>query len=156
MRRIVKNACALALGAAALAPGARADDNPAVRTEDKPVIDYRQHVMRTLNEQSAALGQILSTVVPDDNTAAHLEAIALEASVALKSFEPKVQGGGSLPAVWTHWDDFAKRMSEFARKTAEVAQAAKSGKASKEEIMNGMTDALSCKSCHDLYRSSTD
>ncbi len=148
MRRgIVKWACALAFGATLAAPAAHADDNP--------VIDYRQRVMRTLNEQSAALGQILSTVVPDDNTAAHLEAVALAASVALKSFEPKVEGGGALPEVWTQWDDFAKRMNEFAQKTAEVAKAAKSGKASKEEIMTGMTDALSCKGCHDLYRAPT-
>src|SRR4051812_41244888 len=103
MRRIVEMDSVLALSAGAVvAPGAHADDTP--------VIDYRQRVIRTLNEQSAALGQILSTVGPDDNTAAHLDAIALTASVALKSFEPKVDGGGSLPEVWTQWDDFAKRM----------------------------------------------
>ena len=148
MRRLVRIACALALSAAAASPGAGAEENPA--------IDYRQRVMRTLNEQSAALGQILSTVVPDDNMTAHLEAIALEASIALKSFEPKVEGGGSLPEVWTQWDDFAKRMNEFAQKTAEVANAARSGKASKEELMTGMTDALSCKGCHDTYRAPTN
>jgi len=41
--------------------------------DDKDVIDYRQHVMNTLNEQSGALGQILSTVIPDTHAAAHLE-----------------------------------------------------------------------------------
>lgn len=142
MRRIVKIASALALSAISVAPGAHADDNP--------VIDYRQRVMRTLNEQSAALGQILSTVVPDDNTAAHLEAIALTASVALKSFEPKVEGGESMPDVWADWDDFARRMNEFAQKTARVAELAKSG--SKDDLLVDITDALSCNGCHDIYR----
>jgi hypothetical protein len=45
--------------------------------DDQEVIDYREHIMKTLNEQSAALGQILSTPVPGDNTSQHLQAIAL-------------------------------------------------------------------------------
>ncbi|MEJ0035347.1 MAG: cytochrome c [Gammaproteobacteria bacterium] len=144
MRRIAKIVCVLAMSAGSVLPYARAEDNP--------VIEYRQRVMRTLQEQSAALGQILSTVIPDDNMPAHLEAIALTASVALNAFKPKVEGGESLPDVWNQWDDFSKRMNEFARKAAEVAKAAKTGTASKEELMTGMTDALNCKSCHDVYR----
>lgn len=120
------------------------------------IIKYRQKIMETLNEQSSVIGQMMALSVPDENMPAHLEAIALAASVALKSFEPKVEGGGSLPEVWTQWDDFAKRMNEFAQKTADVAEAAKSGKASKEELMTGMTDALSCKGCHDIYRTPTN
>lgn len=134
----------LALGAASMVSGARAEDNP--------VIDYRQRVMRTLEEQAAALGQILSTVIPDDNMAAHLEAISLTASVALSAFKPNVEGGESLPDVWKNWDDFSKRMNDFAQQTAKVAKAAKDGTGSKEELMTGMTDALSCKGCHDVYR----
>jgi cytochrome c556 len=149
MRRTSKLACVLTLVAIAVLPGAHAD-------ESNPVIDYRKRIMRTLEEQSAALGQILSTVVPDDNMTSHLEALALTASVALDSFEPKVEGGESMPEVWTKWDDFSKRMHEFATKTAAVAQAAKSGKASQEEIVTSMTDALSCKGCHDTYRLTTN
>jgi hypothetical protein len=37
------------------------------RAYDKDAIKYRQHIMSTLNEQSAALGQILSTSIPGDN-----------------------------------------------------------------------------------------
>jgi hypothetical protein len=36
--------------------------------DDQDVIDYREHIMKALNEQSAALGQILSATVPGDNT----------------------------------------------------------------------------------------
>src|ERR1700733_4595292 len=84
--------CVIALAGASVVSTARADD--------KDVIDYREHVMNTLNEQSAALGQILSLSVPDDSFAAPLEAIALAASAALKSFEPKVPGGEAKPEVW--------------------------------------------------------
>lgn len=149
MRRVVKLAWVLALSTVAVLPGAHAD-------ESNPVIEYRKRIMRSLEEQSAALGQILSTVVPEDNMSSHLEALALTASVALDSFKPKVEGGESMPEVWTKWDDFSKRMNEFAERTAAVAQAAKSGKASQEELVTSMTDALSCKGCHDVYRLTTN
>src|SRR5258706_9284836 len=87
--------------------------------DDKDVIDYREHIMKTLNEQAEALGMILSTAIADNNATAHLEIIALTASTALKAFEPKVPGGESKPDVWAKWPDFSKRMNEFAAKTAE-------------------------------------
>ena len=142
MRRSIRLFCVLALGAASSMTAAYADD--------KDVIDYRQHVMNSLNEQTAALGQILSTAIPDDQVVAHLEDIALIASTALKAFEPKVQGGEAKPEVWAHWDDFSKRMNDFAQKTAAAAKTAKAG--GKDEVLTNIRDALSCKSCHDVYR----
>jgi cytochrome c556 len=122
----------------------------AVHAADKDVIEYRMHIMHTLNEQSAALGQILSASIPDANAQAHLEAIALTASTALKAFEPKVAGGESKAAVWSNWADFSKRMNDFARLTREAA------KVSKEKGFAAagpnIIDALSCKTCHDVYR----
>lgn len=142
MRRSTQLLCVLAFSAASSLTVAYADD--------KDVIDYRQHVMNTLNEQTAALGQILSTAIPDDNVVGHLEAIALTAATGLKAFEPKVQGGEAKPEVWTHWDDFSKRMNEFAQKTAEAAKKAKAG--GKDEVLTNILDALTCKGCHDVYR----
>jgi cytochrome c556 len=124
--------------------------NTAAHADDKDVIEYRQHIMKSLNEQSAALGQILSGVVPDDNAVAHLNAIALAASTALKSFEAKVPGGESKPQVWANWPDFSKRMNEFAQLTAEAAKTA--NEQGKDAAMTGIVDALTCKSCHDVYR----
>jgi cytochrome c556 len=122
----------------------------AVYAENKDVLDYRMHIMNTLNEQSTALGQILSGVIPDKNAQAHLEAIALTASTALKAFEPKVPGGEAKAVVWSNWTDFSKRMNDFARLTREAA------KVSKEKGFSAagtnIIDALSCKSCHDVYR----
>jgi|HubBroStandDraft_5_1064220.scaffolds.fasta_scaffold91282_2 cytochrome c556 len=123
---------------------------PLVHADDKDVIEYRQHIMNTLNEQSAALGQILSTVVPDDNAVAHINAIALTASTALKAFEPKVLGGQAKPNVWANWADFSKRMNEFAQRTAQAAKVAK--EQGKEAALSNILDQLTCKSCHETYR----
>jgi cytochrome c556 len=123
---------------------------PSARADDKDVIEYRKHIMNTLNEQSAALGQILSTVVPDDSAVAHINAIALTASTALKAFEPKVPGGQAKPDVWANWADFSKRMNEFAQKTAQAAKVAK--EQGKEAALSNILDQLTCKSCHEVYR----
>jgi len=123
-----------------------------VSADDQDVIDYREHIMKTLDEQASAVGMILSTAIPGDNTAAHLQAIALTAQIALKAFEPKVLGGEAKPEVWSNWADFSKRMNEFAKKTAEVAALGK-GKGSDDPALGEkVVDALSCKSCHDVYR----
>lgn len=128
---------------AALLPAAASADN-------KEIIEYRQHIMNALNEHGASLGMIMSFAVPDDNTVAHFEAIALLSKTALEAFEPKVQGGESKPEVWTQWADFSKRMKEFAQNSEMVAKlGATQGK---EVAMNHVLDALPCKACHDVYR----
>jgi cytochrome c556 len=119
--------------------------------DDKDIIEYREHVMKTLNEQSAELGLILSTAVPGDNTVSHIDALALAASVSLKAFEPKVQGGQAKPEVWSNWPDFQKRMTDFAAKTAEMSKVAH--EQGPDQALDLVIPALSCKSCHDVYRS---
>lgn len=119
--------------------------------DDKGALDYRQHVMKTLNEQSAELGLILSTAVPGDNVTSHIDALALAASVSLKAFEPKVQGGEAKPEVWSNWPDFQKRMTDFAAKTAEMSKVAH--EQGPDQALGLVVSALPCKSCHDVYRS---
>ena len=118
--------------------------------DDEDAIAYRRHIMHSLQEQTAALGKILSGAVPDDNAVAHMEALALIASTALKSFEPRVPGGDSKPEVWSDWDDFSSRMEEFARLTAKMAQAARDE--GKDAGLSHAIEALNCKGCHDVYR----
>jgi cytochrome c556 len=142
MRRSVKRLFVVALFSSGLLSTAYADD--------KDVVDYRQHIMNTLNEQSAALGQILSAAVPDDNVVSHLDALALTASMALKAFTQKVPGGEAKPDVWANWADFSKRMNEFTRMTADMAKTAHAQ--GKEAGLANVIDALSCKNCHDTYR----
>lgn len=114
------------------------------------VVDYRKHVMQTLESQTTALGMIMSTQIPEDNLVLHVEAIALAAKQALKSFEAKVPGGHSKPEVWSNWPDFEKRMKDFVAKTDKLAKDVKTG--GMTAVMDQAVDALSCKSCHDVYR----
>jgi cytochrome c556 len=123
---------------------------PAVGADDEDVIEYRRHIMNSLNEQAAMLGQIVSTAIPNDNVITHLDALALLASTALESFEAEVPGGKARPEVWSDWDDFSTRMNEFAEKTSEAARLAKEN--GKENALANILDVLSCKSCHDVYR----
>lgn len=122
----------------------------AAGADPQDAIDYRQHIMNTLNEQAAALGEILSGAIPDDNAIAHMDALALSAATALKAFEPKVPGGQSKPEVWSQWADFSKRMNDFAQKSAEMARVAHAQ--GKDAGLAIVMDALSCKKCHDSYR----
>jgi cytochrome c556 len=117
---------------------------------DKDVVEYREHIMNTMNEQAAALGQILSLAVPDENAVAHIDAIALSAGTALKAFEPKVPGGESKAEVWSNWADFSKRMNQFAQGMARVSRMAH--EQGKEKALEKILDALTCKGCHDTYR----
>jgi len=118
--------------------------------EAKDTIEYRQHLMKAVDAQTAALGMILSGAIPEDNLVSHLETIALIASAMPESFEPKVEGGESSPDVWAKWPDFSQRLSTFAENTAKVAKIAR--EQGKDAIMSEIAVALSCKSCHDAYR----
>lgn len=118
--------------------------------DDADVLEYREHVMKSLNAQAAILGQIVSTAVPPDNLQQHLDSIALLASTALVAFEPKVPGGEAKPEVWSQWPDFSKRMREFAEKTAAAAKLGQT--ASPEEALSNMLDVMDCKGCHEVYR----
>jgi cytochrome c556 len=142
MRRLSAAAFVAAfLGLSATGPSSASDED---------TIAYRQHIMHSLQEQTAALGKIMSGAVPDDNAVAHMQALALIASTALKSFEPKVPGGDSKPEVWGDWADFSRRMEDFARLTAKMSQAAQEG--GKDAGLSHAIEALNCKSCHDVYR----
>jgi cytochrome c556 len=118
--------------------------------DDQDVIDYRKHIMDTLQAQVAALGMIMSGAIPDDNVIAHIDSGAAPAATALKSFEPKVEGGDAKPEVWAQWDDFSARMNDFAAKTAAMSKTAH--EKGKDEALLLAMDALTCKQCHDTYR----
>jgi cytochrome c556 len=133
------------LAAAVLLPNA-------ARADDQDTIDYRQHVMKTLGELSAALGQILQqkVVVAPDAVVSHTQTMAITAKMAKTAFQPKVPGGESKPEVWSNWADFSKRLDELTAYTEAVASAAKSGGIAAAGPK--LTDAHVCKDCHDQYR----
>ena len=120
------------------------------RADDQDVIDYRTHVMKTLGEQTDAIGMILENKAPPDNFATHLKVLAVTATQAKKAFEPKVAGGNSKPEVWSNWADFSKRLDELVTTTAELASAAThQGVAA---MGDKLKSTLKCKSCHETYR----
>jgi cytochrome c556 len=119
--------------------------------DDQDVIDYRQHIMKTLQEQTAIIGQLVSGAAPEENLPNHAEAISLAAKIALKSFEAKVPGGEAKPEVWTKWADFSSRMKAFSESADKFAAATKKG-ATLAEATAMLVEVLPCKECHDLYR----
>lgn len=127
---------------------------PAAAFDDKDVIEYRQHAMKTLQEQTAIIGEIVSGAAPEASLPAHAEAIALAAQLSAKSFDAKVPGGEAKAEIWAKWPDFSKRMTEFVAATKVFADTAKKG-ASLGEMTSILTQALPCKECHDLYRDET-
>jgi cytochrome c556 len=120
------------------------------KTEPANAIRYRQHMMNSIDAQSAALGQILAGEIADDNLASHLEVLALTATGSLKAFELRAPGGESRDAIWNNWPDFATRMTTFAQKTTQAAGIAR--KSGNHAALPVIVDALTCKGCHDTYR----
>ncbi|MHB1207856.1 MAG: c-type cytochrome [Rhodospirillaceae bacterium] len=150
---IVAVLAGLALAGGLPPPAKAAEKAASLMPEGKDIVAYRRALMITLNEQSGALGMILSSSIPDGDPAPHLEAIALAASYATKAFAPKVPGGEARPEIWSKWDDFSRRMDDFARKTAAAAKIA--GENGPKEGPAKILGALTCKACHDLYRDET-
>jgi cytochrome c556 len=121
----------------------------AARADDQDTIDYRRHIMKTMGEQAAAIGQILQQKAPPDNFAIHVQILAITAATAQKAFAPKVLGGEAKPDVWTNWADFSKRLDVLTAATADLAKTAAAGgvAATAPKIQAAMT----CKSCHEIY-----
>lgn len=152
MSRLGLLAAAACLAAPAVAGAASGATDGAANNgaADRDVLAYRRQLMITLNEQSAALGMVLSGAVSGD-AVAHLEAIALAASYATKAFTPRVEGGEARAEIWSRWADFSRRMDDFARKTAAAAKAARATGPAQVDVLG----ALACKACHDIYRDET-
>lgn len=118
--------------------------------DDQDVIDYRQHIMKSMGHEVATIGMILQGKALATDLAAHVQALALTTSSALIAFQPEVQGGNSKPEVWAKWDEFQKRMQELQANTADLAKVAKDGPSAIAPKVQG---ALTCKGCHDIFRS---
>jgi cytochrome c556 len=141
---------ALALFLATITTGLASILPAIARADDQDVIDYRQHIMKTMGEQTAAIGQILQQKVPPDNFATHLQILAVTAATTKSAFEPKVLGGEAKPDVWAKWADFSKRLDDLTAATADLAKTAMNGGlAATAPKIQGQ---LACKSCHDIYR----
>jgi cytochrome c556 len=124
--------------------------NAAARADDQEVVDYREHIMKTMGEQAASLNMILQQKAPAENFAVHARILAVTAATAKKAFEPKVQGGNAKPEVWANWSEFAQKLDALTAATADFAKLAQSGGAAAAGPKLQAT--LTCKGCHDTYR----
>lgn len=120
------------------------------RSEDQDAIDYRQHVMKTLNAQTEIIGMILKHKAPAVDLATHARILAITAATAKSAFEPKISGGNAKAEVWAQWPDFVKRLDALAAATDDLAKIAKEGGVAATSAR--FESALTCKSCHDTYR----
>ncbi len=116
--------------------------------DDQDTIDYRQHVMKTLGEQLAAVNMILAGKAPPQSFAVHLQVLATAASQARKAFEPKIPGGKSKPQVWSSWPDFAQRLDALTAASSDLAKAAASGPST---LGPRIRASLDCEGCHRIY-----
>ncbi len=121
----------------------------AAMASDQDAIDYRQHMMNTLDAQFNAVALILTGQAPDKNLLLHMEAMLVAATLGHTAFEPKALGGRSLPQVWEKWDDFSAKMKEFEASLAKAVAATKTEGAA--GALQGL-EFVSCKKCHDVYR----
>jgi len=141
--RLTMTFAGAALAAVTILPGKALAD-------DQDVIDYRQHAMKTMGEQVAAMAMMAENKVPGDNFAVHAQILADVAAMAKSAFTPKVVGGKAKAEVWANWDDFAKRLDALAASTADLAKTAQQGGVA--AAAPKMQAALTCKGCHDTYR----
>ena len=120
------------------------------RGDDQDVVDYRVHIMKTMGEEVAAINLILQKKAPADSFATHVKVLAVTAKTAKKAFETEVEGTHAKPEVWKNWADFAKRLDELEASTAELVKVAQSDGAAVAGPR--VQAALTCKSCHEVYR----
>jgi cytochrome c556 len=113
-------------------------------------IDYRQHIMKTMQEQVSAINAILQSKAPPDAFTTHLQILAISAATAKKSFETKVPGGATRTVAWTKWTDFAHRLDELAASTGELSRVAQ---AASVAAVTPKIQAMiaTCAGCHETY-----
>jgi cytochrome c556 len=117
--------------------------------DDQETVDYREHVMKTMGEQVAAIIQMQKSQIASTNLTVHTQILALTATTAKSAFTPKVAGGKAKPDVWANWQDFSKRLDDLVAATADLDKAAKAGGLAPAVAK---LQSLPCKGCHDNYR----
>jgi cytochrome c556 len=120
------------------------------RADNQDVIDYRQHIMKTLGEQAQSLAMVMQGKAPAENVAIHAQLLAVTAATVEAAFKEKVAGGESKADVWAKWDDFSKRSKELSANMADLAKTAQAG--GLEATKAKMGTAMTCKGCHEIYR----
>ncbi len=122
----------------------------AVCAEDQDLVDYRIHIMKSLDEQVASINMILQQKAPADGFASQVRSLAVTAATVKSSFKTRMPSAHAKPDIWADWPDFAKRLDEFVAATQALADTAQSGGLAAAGPK--VPAALTCKGCHDKYR----
>ncbi len=117
---------------------------------DGTLIDYRQQIMRTMDAQVTAIGQVLTKTVPNDNIVSHFEVLLATTIQAKTAFKHKALGGEALPAVWDEWEHFSGLLDSA--ETEIQATITRIKDVGPDAAWDASLSALACKSCHDTYR----
>jgi cytochrome c556 len=117
--------------------------------DEQDDIDYRQHIMKTLQEQAESISMIIQHRAPAENLGAHAKLLVLSAGTARKSFDSKAPGGNAKSEIWTNMPDFVKRMDALVAAADDLLKASGAG----VQAASAKNQALmaTCKSCHDVY-----
>ncbi len=124
-----------------------------VKPED--AIEYRQSVFTVIKWNFAPIGAMVKGEKPFDANAVarHAEFLEMLSQMPLEGFAPGSDKGDTEAKadIWTDWNDFKTKMSNFQEQTAKLAEVAKSGNEAAIKEQFGAT-GKACKSCHDKYR----
>jgi len=122
-----------------------------INASPENTIDYRHNIMKAMDAQANAIGQILALMVPDTNLAGHFEALLIATRQAKAAFKEHVEGGKAKPEIWKNWADFSARLDKMEAGAIQAIAAAKQGGVA-GGVGEAALDAMPCKGCHDVYK----
>jgi len=118
-----------------------------VHADDSDAVEYRKHIMSTMDEELASIDMVLANRAPAAALAAHARILAITAGTVKKAFESNTPGGDAKPDVWANWADFVSHLDALTAAAGQLAQADPAAAAGLK-----VNVATACKNCHDQYR----
>ncbi len=120
------------------------------KDEIETLIYERQQLMIQIDKDSELLGEIVAGIAPATKLKETTAALARDAKESHDAFSMKVPGGRTKPEAWSNWADFSKRLDAFVAGAEKIAKLGETG--SVPAVNDVLGDAMTCKTCHDLYR----
>ena len=140
------------LGLSVLTAASAADQKP----ED--IAEYRQSVFTIIGWNFKPIGAMMKGEVPFDAAAVarHAQYVEMMSKALLEGFSKgsgpdAVKHTEAKPEIWTDWDQFKSKLSNFEQEAAELSEVAKGGDEGAIKAQFGKT-AETCKACHKEFR----
>ncbi|MDG4554056.1 MAG: cytochrome c [Candidatus Competibacter sp.] len=140
------------LGLGFLTVASAADPKP----ED--AVRYRQSVYTVIGWNFKPIGAMMKGEIPFDAAAVarHAQYVEMMSKTAIEGF-PKGSGPDAVknteakPEIWTDWNQFETKMTDFQQEAAKLVEVAKGGDQGAIKAQFGKT-AETCKACHKEFR----